>query len=174
MKKLICTLMSMLTLTTATAQTELTYSEAKTLYKDKAKTSVSVHDPSVVYDSNSQRYYIFGSHRGCAYSTNMQDWTSASFAWQNGTNTNVTNAEAFTTQRVKTIKKDGVEVALPQFNAMDWSARTDSKYDINGNMWAPDVVWNPVMKKWCYYLSINGDAWHSSIILLTSDNITGP
>lgn len=174
MKKLFFTLLSMLTLTTATAQTELTYSEAKTLYKDKAKTSVSVHDPSVVYDSKSKRYYIFGSHRGCAYSTNMQDWTSASFAWQNGTNTNVTNAEAFTTQRVKTIKKGGVEVALPQFNAMEWSARTDEKYDINGNMWAPDVVWNPVMKKWCYYLSINGDAWHSSIILLTSDNITGP
>ena len=56
MKKLFFTLLSMLTLTTATAQTELTYSEAKTLYKDKAKTSVSVHDPSVVYDSNSKRY----------------------------------------------------------------------------------------------------------------------
>ena len=30
------------------------------------------------------------------------------------------------------------------------------------------------MQKWCQYLSINGDQWHSSIILLTSDNIEGP
>ena len=131
MKKLICTLMSMLTLTTATAQTELTYTEAKNLYKDKVKTSVSVHDPSVVYDSNSQKYYIFGSHRACAYTTNMQNWTPATFTWQNGTNLNATNAEAFTTQRVKTIKKGGVEVALPQFNAMEWSARTDEKVKCN-------------------------------------------
>ena len=57
---------------------------------------------------------------------------------------------------------------------MNWSARSDSNYDINGNMWAPDVIWNPTMRKWCYYLSINGDQWHSSIILLTSDYITGP
>lgn len=41
-------------------------------------------------------------------------------------------------------------------------------------MWAPDVIWNKAMKKWCMYLSVNGDYWYSSIILLTSDNIEGP
>jgi arabinan endo-1,5-alpha-L-arabinosidase len=30
------------------------------------------------------------------------------------------------------------------------------------------------MKKWCMYLSVNGDAWFSSIVLLTADKITGP
>jgi arabinan endo-1,5-alpha-L-arabinosidase len=41
-------------------------------------------------------------------------------------------------------------------------------------MWAPDVIYNKVMNKWCMYLSINGDSWYSSIILLTADKITGP
>ena len=41
-------------------------------------------------------------------------------------------------------------------------------------MWAPDVIWNKAMNKWCMYLSVNGDNWYSSIILLTSDNIEGP
>ena len=30
------------------------------------------------------------------------------------------------------------------------------------------------MQKWCQYLSVNGDQWHSSIILLTADKIEGP
>ena len=41
-------------------------------------------------------------------------------------------------------------------------------------MWAPDVIWNKVMQKWCMYLSINGNDWYSSIIMLTADNIEGP
>lgn len=156
------------------AQTELTYTEAKTLYANKTKKEVSIHDPSVVYDQSSGRYYIFGSHRGCAYSTDMQNWTSSSFTWQQGTNNNAGNDVAFVTPAVTAVKKGGATVALPAFNAMDWSKRSDASYDINGNMWAPDVIWNPTMNKWCQYLSINGDAWHSSIILLTADNITGP
>ena len=158
----------------ASAQTELTYTEAKTLYANKTKKEVSIHDPSVVYDQSSGRYYIFGSHRGCAYSTDMQNWTSSSFTWQQGTNNNAGNDVAFVTPAVTAVKKGGATVALPAFNAMDWSKRSDASYDINGNMWAPDVIWNPTMNKWCQYLSINGDAWHSSIILLTADNITGP
>ena len=75
---------------------------------------------------------------------------------------------------MKKVKKGGVEVDMPAFSAYDWAKRTDAGYDIGGNMWAPDVIWNPVMKRWCMYLSINGDAWHSSIILLTSVSIQGP
>ena len=155
-------------------QTEVTTQEAKNLYKNTTKRRVSVHDPSVVYEPSTKCYYIFGSHRGCAYTTDMQNWTGASFTWKAGTNTNAGNDAAFVTPVVKTVKKGGAEVALPAFNAMAWSAKGSSDYNINGNMWAPDVVWNPTMKKWCMYLSINGDNWYSSIILLTSDKITGP
>jgi arabinan endo-1,5-alpha-L-arabinosidase len=151
-----------------TAQTELTADQAKTLYKTTSKRRVSIHDPSVVYNEQNQRYYIFGSHKAGAYTTDMQNWTQANPTW------NKDNSSAFTTPAVKTVKRGDKDVAFPAFNAMEWSARTDANYDINGNLWAPDVLWNPDMQKWCMYLSINGDAWHSSIVLLTADIITGP
>ena len=177
-------LTTILPIAAAVAQeTEITTAKAKSMYKDVTKQRASVHDPSVVYEPSSKRYYVFGSHRGAAYSTNMQSWTQNTvhpwpndygFTWQVGTNTDAASAEAFVTPAVKKVTKGGVEVDFPQFNAMNWAARTDAAYDINGNMWAPDVIWNPVMRKWCMYLSINGDKWHSSIILLTSSSITGP
>ncbi|MBR3009429.1 MAG: family 43 glycosylhydrolase [Prevotella sp.] len=135
---------------------------------------VSVHDPSIVYEEATKRYYIFGTHKAGAYTTNLQSWTQANPKWKVGSNNDAPNNQAFLKPAVKTVMKGGEEVALPQFNAMDWSKRTDSGYNIDGNMWAPDVLWNPTMEKWCMYLSINGDAWHSSIILLTADQITGP
>ena len=153
----------------AGAQTELTTQEAKTLYKSTSKKRVSVHDPSVVYEPTTQRYYIFGSHKAGAWTTDLLNWTGFTPSW-----TPSSNAQAFVTPEVKKIKKGGEEVDFPQFNAYDWSKRTDSGYNIDGNMWAPDVIWNTAMQKWCMYLSINGDQWHSSIILLTSANIQGP
>lgn len=162
-------LLATMTTIMASAQTELTSDEAKTLYKNTTKSRVSVHDPSVVYEPNTKRYYIFGSHKAGAYTTDFQNWTPANPTW-----TPNTNSSAFVTPEVKTVKKGGVDVDFPQFNALNWSAKSDASYNIDGNMWAPDVIWNEKMQKWCCYLSINGDSWHSSIILLTSNNITGP
>jgi len=162
-------LLATMTTIMASAQTELTSDEAKTLYKNTTKSRVSVHDPSVVYEPNTKRYYIFGSHKAGAYTTDFQNWTPANPTW-----TPNTNSSAFVTPEMKTVKKGGVDVDFPQFNALNWSAKSDASYNIDGNMWAPDVIWNEKMQKWCCYLSINGDSWHSSIILLTSNNITGP
>ena len=140
-------------------------------------TRVSVHDPSVVWDPNSQTYYIFGSHRDYAKTTDMMNWTKITVPWQTATSDNAANTAAFTTPEVTSVKKDGKTVSF-NFNAHDWakkgSTRKNNTYDVNGMMWAPDVIWNPVMKKWCMYLSVNGDYWYSSIILLTSDDIKGP
>ena len=149
--------------------TELTTAQARSLYKTTTKKRTGVHDPSIVWEPNSKRYYIFGSHKAGAYTTDLKNWTWAAPTWSPND-----NAKAFVTPAVKKVKKDGVEVDLPQFNAMAWSAKGSSSYDINGNMWAPDVLWNEKMQKWCMYLSINGDSWFSSIILLTSNNIAGP
>ena len=168
-------LMSVLSAGVTLAQpTELTSSQAKTLYKTVTKKHVSVHDPSVVWEPTSKRYYIFGSHKAGAYTTDMQNWTQSNPRWQVGNNTNAANKDAFVTPAVKKVKKGGVEVDLPPFNAVDWAARTDASYNVDGNMWAPDIIWNPTMQKWCMYMSINGDSWHSSIVLLTADNIAGP
>lgn len=135
---------------------------------------VSVHDPSVVWDPSSQTYYIFGSHRAAAKSKDMMSWTSLTAPWQTATSNNASNASAFTTPQATTVMKGGVAVDLPHFDAVAWSARGGSSYNVNGNMWAPDVIWNKAMQKWCMYLSINGNDWYCSIILLTADKIEGP
>ena len=135
---------------------------------------VSVHDPSVVWEPASQTYYIFGSHRACAKSKDLMSWTSLTAPWQTASSNNASNASAFTTPQVTHVMKGGVEVELPHFDAVAWSARGGSNYNVNGNMWAPDVIWNKAMQKWCMYLSINGNDWYCSIILLTADKIEGP
>lgn len=135
---------------------------------------VSVHDPSVVWEPTTKTYYIFGSHRAAAKTKDMMNWTSFQAPWDNGYNKNCSNSAAFETPVVKKVKKGGEEVDFPAFNARKWAARGSNSYNIDGNMWAPDVIWNKAMQKWCMYLSINGDNWYSSIILLTADNIEGP
>ena len=134
---------------------------------------VSVHDPSVVWDPTTSTYYIFGSHRAAAKCNNMMSWEAFTAPWATATSTNADNVDAFTTPQVTKVKKGGVEYNL-NFNALAWSQRGSASYDVNGNMWAPDVIYNKKMGKWCMYLSINGDGWYSSIIMLTADNITGP
>ena len=105
---------------------------------------VSVHDPSVVWDPSSKTYYIFGSHRAAAKTTDLMNWTAFAPTYD-----------------------------YSAYNPSAWSGAYGN-YSIDGNQWAPDVIWNKAMKKWCMYLSINGPTWNSSIVLLTADDIEGP
>ena len=134
---------------------------------------VSVHDPSIVWEPASQTYYIFGSHRAAARTTDLMSWTAFQAPWATASSQNSANSAAFTTPQVTKVKKGGVDYDL-NFNAFNWSKRGNNGYNVDGNMWAPDVIWNKAMNKWCMYLSVNGDFWYSSIILLTADKITGP
>lgn len=135
---------------------------------------VSVHDPSVVWDPNSRYYYIFGSHRASAKSKDMSSWTTFTAAWKTTTSNNASNTDAFKTNQTKKVTINGSEVTFGNFDAYAWSSAYGNGYNIDGNMWAPDVIYNPVLQKWCMYLSINGPTWNSSIILLTADKIDGP
>ena len=134
---------------------------------------VSVHDPSIVWDQATSTYYVFGSHRAAAKCSNLMSWTAFTAPWSTATSNDAANADAFTTPQVTKVKKGGVEYDL-NFNAFAWSARGSEGYNVDGMMWAPDVIYNKKMGKYCMYLSINGDFWYSSIILLTADKIEGP
>ena len=129
---------------------------------------ISVHDPSIVWEPASQRYYIFGSHRDAAWTTDLMSWTKFTAPWQTASSNNADPNVAFAQPAL----------ASSTFDAVKWSARGgtqgQTKYNVSGNQWAPDVIWNKAMNKWCMYLSINGDNWYSSIILLTADKIEGP
>ena len=134
---------------------------------------VSVHDPSIVWEPLTSTYYVFGSHRAAAKSSNLMTWTAFTAPWATETSNNAANADAFTTPQVTKVKKGGQEYDL-NFDAFAWSQRGNSSYSVDGNMWAPDVIYNKNLGKWCMYLSINGDGWFSSIIMLTADKIEGP
>jgi arabinan endo-1,5-alpha-L-arabinosidase len=104
----------------------------------------------------------------------MLTWSAVDVPWGADGVSGVGNDKAFITPEVTKVKKGGAEVDLPAFNAMAWSAKGNPDYNVDGNMWAPDVIYNKALKKWCMYLSVNGDSWYSSIIMLTSDFIVGP
>lgn len=141
---------------------------------------VSVHDPSVVtgyyegdnYSSSTKvygeqnetttrkkMYFIFGTHRSFAYSSDLKNWNS----FRNNLNNDGTAREIF--------KKEAA-----------WSARGDSVYSLvsqwSSNLWAPDVIWNPYYVNadgtkgaWMMYMSVNGCSWNSSIVLLTAASL---
>ena len=151
-------------------------------------TRVSVHDPSVVYEPTSKYYYLFGTHRGMARSKDMMAWSSFSYTFgqtnesgkvistlaNTASTTGNTFSKFFQKNMTTTITIGGVEKTFGNFDVHAWSAAASKDYELDGNMWAPDIIYNEQMKKWCLYFSINGDSWASSIVLLTADKITGP
>lgn len=115
----------------------------------------SVHDPSIV-KLEEGGYYIIGSHLGAARSNDLQNWTSAA-------NSNLGSTRTTFFRDIYT------DLAIPE----KWS-NTTAGYNLAGNMWAPDIIYNKEMGKYCMYLSVNGQVWNSSVVLCTSDNIDGP
>ncbi len=118
-------------------------------------TRASVHDPSIVKLQDGS-YYIIGSHLGAARSNDLGNWTAAA-----NSNLGSTNTTFF-----RDIYRD---LAIPE----KWS-NTTAGYNLAGNMWAPDIIYNEAMGKYCMYLSVNGQVWNSSVVLCTADNIDGP
>lgn len=168
------------TLAMSAQSRQLTMQEAKAMMSgSKSLRHVTVHDPSITYDAASKTYYIYGTHRGGAKSTDLQNWSSYRAPWKVGSNNNASDNNVVVTPVVKKVNKGGQQVDFPAFNAYDWSAciathGSNNWGNISGNMWAPDIIWNPTMNKWCMYLSVNGLRWNSSIVLLTSDKVEGP
>lgn len=116
---------------------------------DPTHTRVTSHDPGIIKANG--KYYIFGSHRAFAKSTDLQHW------------------EYFTNNLVTDYQSVLGDI---------WEAwpKQDTNPDLAGNMWAPEVVWNPTMNKWCMYLSINGGGAQyqkTVMVLLTADDIEG-
>lgn len=161
---------------TMSAQTEVKTTEMASLYKTTSFQPTSIHDPSVVWDSKSQQFYIFGSHYAGAKTKDLRNWTGVHNYY------NKTFDQAFKSNPTRTVKRvlpgktDVEEVTFPSFDAAAFCAiYADNEAQwVSGDQWAPDVVWNETMQKWCYYLSLNGDNWASVVVLMTSDNIEGP
>lgn len=183
--------MSLMAINGAMAQTAVGDNDLANAYATQTITGrIAVHDPSIVMDvtgsnANNPLYYIYGSHLGRATtdaSGNYQIWNTFKTGEENtGTSKSlfadvdgklINFKDAYTTHVIKKVKNyKGEEVAFGNFDAHGWQYKG---YNVKGNQWAPDIVYNKTMKKWCMYMSLNGDKWCSSIVCFVSDNIEGP
>lgn len=136
--------------TTSCAKRSVTDYEPLKYGKSRLETKhVTVHDPNIVYDGTSGKYYIFGSHKAWAVSSDLAAWEYISLPSLQDNNSEVFKRNIL------------------------WSSQGNFSYNVEGNMWAPAVIYNKDMGKWCMYMSINGGDYYSSIALLTSDKIDG-
>lgn len=71
------------------------------------QTRVSVHDPSIVWEPNSQTYYVFGSHQAWAKSTDLMNWSDVPEAWRTTSSPSVSCETAFNVNATTTIKLGG-------------------------------------------------------------------
>ncbi len=189
MKNLLIPIFAFSALSSA-AQTTVTDADLQGAYSARQYNKrVVCHDPSIVIDNitnpASPTYYIYGSHLGRGKTTaaeNYQEWTVFKADESNATATNslfcnlsgtlVNYADAYTTHAVTSVKDHaGKTVTFGNFDAHGWQKKGNT---VKGMQWAPDVIYNKTMKKWCMYMSLNGDNWASSIVCFTSDNIEGP
>ncbi len=162
--------------------TQVTTDELKSLYSTSNGSWVSIHDPSVVYRNG--MFYLWGSHLGIGSSEDLITYKSVTAGSNTfrklstqgaSSGTACSYSSAFNTQQVTQVKNyKGETVDMPNFDAAAYCARytTDKDGWLSGDMWAPDIIWNEQMQKWCLYMSLNGDNWSSIIILLTSDSPT--
>lgn len=185
MKKLLLSIMSLMAMNGAMAQTPVGENDLANAYATQTITGrIAVHDPSIVMDvtepTTNPKYYIYGSHLGRAktYATgNYQIWNTFKTGEENTGTSNslfadVNFKDAYTTHVIKKVKNSkGEEVAFGNFDAHGWQYEGNT---VKGMQWAPDVIYNKIMKKWCMYMSLNGDHWCSSIVCFVSDNIEGP
>lgn len=186
MKKLLLSIMSLMAMNGAMAQTPVGDNDLANAYATQTITGrIAVHDPSIVMDvteepTTNPKYYIYGSHLGRAKtyaSGNYQIWNTFKTGEENTGTSNslfadVNFKDAYTTHVIKKVKNSkGEEVAFGNFDAHGWQYEGNT---VKGMQWAPDVIYNKIMKKWCMYMSLNGDHWCSSIVCFVSDNIEGP
>lgn len=114
-------------------------------------TDTPVHDPDVFVDKDGS-YYIFGTHMAAASSDDLRYWES--FA-------------------------EGVSADNPLFsNLFDENQHVfDYCGKFNGSeyaVWAPDVSYNPYLKKYVMYFCTSGSYIKSNICMATADAARGP
>lgn len=114
----------------------------------------AIHDPSVYRDPKSGKYYTFGSHLMGAASTNLIGWSVAA---------NATGYSSATTLFTQDYTKEFAQAYA--YTMPDGASQ---------NAWAPDIIYNKKMDKYCMYMSIVDGSTKCSIAMAVSDKPDGP
>lgn len=116
---------------------------------------MAVHDPSVYRDPVNGNYYTFGSHLMAAVSTDLKGYSVAASSGSNY----APSSKLFT-------KKYTEEFAEAYAYTMPGGA--------SQNLWAPDIIYNTDMKKYCMYVSVVDGSTKCCIAMASSDKPDGP
>lgn len=176
--------------------TQLTDKEVEDMTQKVTPIRGSIHDPSIVSTTNNSgitTYYVFGSHMGVSKTTDLLNWTNVFYEsttnamWgtenASGVVTKASYSIAFKTNKTTKVKAlvngNIVDVDFGNFDANAYHSclkNTDgTSVTTSGHMWAPDIIYNPILGKWCIYQSLAGsDYMNSVIIMCSSENIEGP
>ena len=167
MKKKIFKKMTAVVLTAAMVLTAGVWQAPKAeadIYLSEGLNRVSVHDPSIFKDKDTNTYYVFGSHMATGSSKDLMNWTQVSRDYQNITNNSVYGD----------IDTNLAEPFL-------WAGKDDSDCKGGHAIWAPDVIYNPSYKwadgtKGAYmmYLSTSSTSVRSCIGFGVSKTASGP
>ena len=124
---------------------------------------ISVHDPSVFRADGS--YYVYGSHLAAGKSQNLKDWQLLCAG--------VCDSADFIVPEGETLRS-ALKEPLAWTDALQLLRKTPEN-ELQTAVWAPSVIYNPVMKKYCCYAC--SSVWgtpHSVIWFATSDSPEGP
>lgn len=116
--------------------------------KDTYRNETAIHDASLFKDGN--LYYAFGSHMAAATSGDLWNWELIA----NG----VTD-------------ENRLFSGLFESEAFSWCGKNEG--DVY-SVWAPDIIYNSKMGKYCMYFAVLGKNERASICLAAADHVTGP
>ena len=112
--------------------------------------NAKVHDP-FLYAEKKGVYYLFGTHMTVAKSNDLRFWEQL-------------HAEDVSPQNT-------LFSGLFESHAFDFCGKFNDKWYA---VWAPDVSYNPYLKKYVMYFSVTGSYIKSSIAMATADRVEGP
>ena len=114
------------------------------------------HDPSVIAADG--KYYIFGSHMVAAWSEDLRRWTHLASGYHSG-------------------NRVWGDLWAEGSHVFDYAGEKYSLIptdDGAAHVWAPDVIWNPVMGKYMMYYCTTSTWNVSNLCFGVSDSVEGP
>lgn len=131
---------------------------------DAGEGRVAVHDPSVI-QAKDGTYYMFGTHGCAAKSTDLISWQSLAGGINDSNRLLVPEGETL---------RSALSEPLSWTDAYQLT-RGGNENELQTNIWAPDVIYNEEMGKYCYYASSSVWGTPGSVIwMATSESIEGP